>query len=67
MPFAELTKLSQRADMRALQETTIYHLEPNVKDAPGGLTRLPGGGVAEKQIDNGQRDSLRRQRAGERP
>jgi [protein-PII] uridylyltransferase len=57
-PFmlAELTKLTK--ERHARYGNTIYHLEPNVKDAPGGLRDYQAAAWL-KQIDNGQRDSLR--------
>jgi [protein-PII] uridylyltransferase len=57
-PFllAELTKLTK--ERHARYGNTIYHLEPNVKDAPGGLRDYQAAAWL-KQIANGQRDSLR--------
>jgi len=57
-PFmlAELTKLTK--ERHARYGNTIYHLEPNVKDAPGGLRDYQAAAWL-KQIDNGQRDSMR--------
>jgi [protein-PII] uridylyltransferase len=57
-PFllAELTKLTK--ERHARYGNTIYHLEPNVKDAPGGLRDYQAAAWL-KQIANGQRDTLR--------
>src|SRR6202162_2888001 len=57
-PFllAELSKLTK--ERHARYGNTIYHLEPNVKDAPGGLRDYQAAAWL-KQIANGQRDSLR--------
>ncbi len=57
-PFllTELTKLTK--ERHARYGNTIYHLEPNVKDAPGGLRDYQAA-TWLRQIANGQRDSLR--------
>ncbi len=54
-PFmlAELTKLTK--ERHARYGNTIYHLEPNVKDAPGGLRDYQAA-VWLRQIANGQKD-----------
>jgi [protein-PII] uridylyltransferase len=54
-PFmlAELTKLTK--ERHARYGNTIYHLEPNVKDAPGGLRDFQAAAWL-KQIANGQKD-----------
>jgi [protein-PII] uridylyltransferase len=54
-PFllAELTKLTK--ERHARYGNTIYHLEPNVKDAPGGLRDYQAA-TWLKQIANGQKD-----------
>src|SRR5580693_6734020 len=54
-PFmlAELTKLTKECHAR--YGNTIYHLEPNVKDAPGGLRDYQAAAWL-RQIANGQRD-----------
>jgi [protein-PII] uridylyltransferase len=56
-PFllAELTKLTK--ERHARYGNTIYHLEPNVKDAPGGLRDYQAGSWL-RQIANGQKDAL---------
>jgi len=55
-PFmlAELTKLTK--ERHARYGNTIYHLEPNVKDAPGGLRDYQAAAWL-RQIANGQKDS----------
>ena len=55
-PFllAELTKLTK--ERHARYGNTIYHLEPNVKDAPGGLRDYQAGSWL-RQIANGQKDA----------
>ncbi|MGB7281101.1 MAG: [protein-PII] uridylyltransferase [Candidatus Acidiferrum sp.] len=55
-PFllAELTKLTK--ERHARYGNTIYHLEPNVKDAPGGLRDYQAA-TWLKQIANGQKES----------
>src|SRR5690348_10273763 len=57
-PFllAELTKLTK--ERHARYGNTIYHLEPNVKDAPGGL-RDHQAAAWLRQIANGHRDGLK--------
>ena len=57
-PFllAELTKLTK--ERHARYGNTIYHLEPNVKDAPGGLRDYQAAAWL-RQIANGQKDSLK--------
>ena len=54
-PFmlAELTKLTK--ERHARYGNTIYHLEPNVKDAPGGLRDYQAAAWL-RQIANGQKD-----------
>ena len=54
-PFllAELTKLTK--ERHARYGNTIYHLEPNVKDAPGGLRDFQAAAWL-RQIANGQKD-----------
>jgi [protein-PII] uridylyltransferase len=54
-PFllAELTKLTK--ERHAHYGNTIYHLEPNVKDAPGGLRDYQAASWL-RQIANGQKD-----------
>ena len=54
-PFllAELTKLTR--ERHARYGNTIYHLEPNVKDAPGGLRDYQAAAWL-RQIANGQKD-----------
>jgi [protein-PII] uridylyltransferase len=54
-PFllAELTKLTR--ERHARYGNTIYHLEPNVKDAPGGLRDYQAA-TWLRQIANGQKD-----------
>jgi [protein-PII] uridylyltransferase len=55
-PFllAELTKLTR--ERHARYGNTIYHLEPNVKDAPGGLRDYQAGSWL-RQLANGQKDA----------
>jgi [protein-PII] uridylyltransferase len=55
-PFmlAELTKLTK--ERHARYGNTIYHLEPNVKDAPGGLRDYQAASWL-KQIANGQKEN----------
>jgi [protein-PII] uridylyltransferase len=55
-PFllAELTKLTK--ERHARYGNTIYHLEPNVKDAPGGLRDYQAA-TWLKQIANGQKEN----------
>jgi len=57
-PFllAELTKLTK--ERHARYGNTIYHLEPNVKDAPGGLRDYQAA-TWLKQIANGQKENSR--------
>ncbi|MGH9742091.1 MAG: HD domain-containing protein, partial [Candidatus Acidiferrum sp.] len=57
-PFmlAELTKLTK--ERHARYGNTIYHLEPNVKDAPGGLRDYQAAAWL-RQIANGQKESLK--------
>ncbi len=57
-PFllAELTKLTK--ERHARYGNTIYHLEPNVKDAPGGLRDFQAAAWL-RQIANGQKEGLR--------
>ncbi|MGB2645167.1 MAG: [protein-PII] uridylyltransferase [Candidatus Acidiferrum sp.] len=57
-PFmlAELTKLTK--ERHARYGNTIYHLEPNVKDAPGGLRDYQAAAWL-RQIANGQKEGLR--------
>ena len=57
-PFllAELTKLTR--ERHARYGNTIYHLEPNVKDAPGGLRDYQAASWL-RQIANGQKDGLK--------
>jgi len=57
-PFmlAELTKLTK--ERHARYGNTIYHLEPNVKDAPGGLRDYQAAAWL-RQIANGQKDGLK--------
>ena len=54
-PFllAELTKLTK--ERHARYGNTIYHLEPNIKDAPGGLRDYQAAAWL-RQIANGQKD-----------
>ena len=54
-PFmlVELTKLTK--ERHARYGNTIYHLEPNVKDAPGGLRDFQAAAWL-RQIANGQKD-----------
>src|SRR5580693_3745194 len=54
-PFmlAELTKLTK--ERHARYGNTIYHLEPNVKDAPGGLRDYQAAAWL-RQIANGQKE-----------
>jgi [protein-PII] uridylyltransferase len=54
-PFmlAELTKLTR--ERHARYGNTIYHLEPNVKEAPGGLRDYQAAAWL-RQIANGQKD-----------
>jgi [protein-PII] uridylyltransferase len=54
-PFmlAELTKLTK--ERHARYGNTIYHLEPNIKDAPGGLRDFQAAAWL-RQIANGQKD-----------
>jgi [protein-PII] uridylyltransferase len=52
--LAELTKLTK--ERHARYGNTIYHLEPNVKDAPGGLRDYQAAAWL-KQIANGQKDN----------
>jgi [protein-PII] uridylyltransferase len=54
-PFmlAELTKLTK--ERHARYGNTIYHLEPNVKDAPGGLRDFQAAAWL-RQIANGQKE-----------
>jgi [protein-PII] uridylyltransferase len=63
-PFmlAELTKLTK--ERHARYGNTIYHLEPNVKDAPGGLRDYQAAAWL-RQIANGQRDGWRNSAAEE--
>jgi [protein-PII] uridylyltransferase len=60
-PFmlAELTKLTR--ERHARYGNTIYHLEPNVKDAPGGLRDYQAASWL-KQIANGQKEGLKNTR-----
>src|SRR5271168_4075516 len=55
-PFllAELTKLTR--ERHARYGNTIYHLEPNVKEAPGGLRDYQAAAWL-RQIANGQKDA----------
>jgi len=57
-PFmlAELTKLTR--ERHARYGNTIYHLEPNVKDAPGGLRDYQAA-TWLRQIVNGQKEGLK--------
>lgn len=57
-PFllAELTKLTK--ERHARYGNTIYHLEPNIKDAPGGLRDYQAAAWL-RQIANGQKEGLR--------
>ena len=57
-PFmlAEVTKLTR--ERHARYGNTIYHLEPNVKDAPGGLRDYQAAAWL-RQIANGQKEGLR--------
>lgn len=57
-PFllAELTKLTK--ERHARYGNTIYHLEPNVKDAPGGLRDYQAAAWL-RQIANGQKEGVR--------
>ncbi|MGC1617550.1 MAG: [protein-PII] uridylyltransferase [Candidatus Acidiferrum sp.] len=57
-PFmlAELTKLTK--ERHARYGNTIYHLEPNVKDAPGGMRDFQAAAWL-RQIANGQKDGLK--------
>ena len=63
-PFllAELTKLTK--ERHARYGNTIYHLEPNVKDAPGGL-RDHQAAAWLRQIANGQKDGWKNSAAEE--
>ena len=63
-PFllAELTKLTK--ERHARYGNTIYHLEPNVKDAPGGL-RDHQAAAWLRQIANGHKDGLKSSSAEE--
>ena len=63
-PFllAELTKLTK--ERHARYGNTIYHLEPNVKDAPGGL-RDHQAAAWLRQIANGHKDGLKTSAAEE--
>ena len=57
-PFmvAELTKLTR--ERHARYGNTIYHLEPNVKDAPGGLRDYQAAAWL-RQVANGQKEGLK--------
>src|SRR6185437_9490050 len=57
-PFmlAEVTKLTR--ERHARYGNTIYHLEPNVKDAPGGLRDYQAAAWL-RQIVNGQKEGLK--------
>jgi [protein-PII] uridylyltransferase len=63
-PFllAELTKLTK--ERHARYGNTIYHLEPNVKDAPGGLRDYQAAAWL-RQIANGQKDGWKNSAAEE--
>jgi len=63
-PFllAELTKLTR--ERHARYGNTIYHLEPNVKDAPGGLRDYQAA-TWLRQIANGQKDGWKNSAAEE--
>ncbi len=63
-PFllAELTKLTK--ERHARYGNTIYHLEPNVKDAPGGLRDYQAA-TWLRQIANGQKDEWKNSAAEE--
>lgn len=54
--LAELTKLTK--ERHARYGNTIYHLEPNVKDAPGGLRDYQAA-TWLRQIANGQKDGVK--------
>ena len=62
-PFlmAQLHKLTK--DRLQRYGNTIFHLEPNVKEAPGGLARLSGGGVAA--TDRGREHGIQGSSAAE--
>jgi [protein-PII] uridylyltransferase len=63
-PFllAELTKLTK--ERHARYGNTIYHLEPNVKEAPGGLRDYQAA-TWLRQIANGQKDEWKNSAAEE--
>src|SRR6202023_4415360 len=63
-PFllAELNKLTK--ERHARYGNTIYHLEPNVKDAPGGLRDYQAASWL-RQIANGQKDGWKNSAAEE--
>lgn len=63
-PFllTELTKLTR--ERHARYGNTIYHLEPNVKDAPGGLRDFQAA-TWLRQLCNGQKEALKSNAAEE--